>query len=267
MNRLILLPLLIALSPGIGSLLNAQPPDKAKQVIDRMVQALGGEAFLQVKSRVSSGRIYSFFHDRTSGADLAKIFVAYDPAPPPKGLGLRERELLGKKQDYSYLFLGDQGFDITFRGARPVPDENWERYERTTRNDVLYILRYRRNEPGLQFDYVGSEVYLSMHVEVVDISFQDGQLVRVYVDHNSSLPVRSTFNWLDPATKQRFDEVTDFSKWRDAGGGVMWPFTLERQRNGYKVYQMFADKVEVNQELPAGIFDLPAGSKVLKKVN
>ena len=47
----------------------------------------------------------------------------------------------------------------------------------------------------------------------------------------------------------------------------MWPFTTERQRNGYKVFQIFADKVEINQELPAGIFDLPAGAKVLKKVN
>jgi hypothetical protein len=47
----------------------------------------------------------------------------------------------------------------------------------------------------------------------------------------------------------------------------MWPFTIERQRNGYKVFQMFADKVEIDPELPATIFDLPAGAKVLKKVN
>jgi hypothetical protein len=245
----------------------SQTPSKGRQIIDQTVQALGGDAFLQMKTRVSGGRIYTFFHDRTSGSDIARIYTAYDAELPTKGLGLREREVLGKKQDYSYLYLGDQAFDITFRGARPIPDEDWDRYERTTTNDILYLLRFRRNEPGMQYDYVGSEVYLSMHVEVIDISDQAGRVVRVYIDHNTMLPVRVTFNWLDPVTKQRFDEETNFSKWRNAGNGVMWPFTIERQRNGYKVFQMFADKVDVNQELPAGIFDLPAGAKVLKKVN
>jgi hypothetical protein len=250
-------------SPQTASL----TPSKGKQIIDQTVQALGGDAFLQMKTRVSGGRIYTFFHDRTSGSDIARIYTAYDAELPAKGLGLREREVLGKKQDYSYLFLADQAFDVTYRGARPIPDEDWDRYERTTTNDILYLLRFRRNEPGMQFDYVGSEVYLSLHVEVVDISDQAGSVVRVYIDHNTMLPVRVTFNWLDPVTKQRFDEETNFSKWRNAGNGVMWPFTIERQRNGYKVFQMFADKVEINQELPAGIFDLPAGAKVLKKVN
>jgi hypothetical protein len=243
------------------------PPSKGRQIIDQAVQALGGDAFLQMKTLTSSGRIYSFFHDRTSGADVARIYSSYDTTLPTKGLGVREREVLGKKQDYSYLFLSDQAFDITYRGARPVPDEDWERYARTTSNDILYLLRFHRDDPGRQYDYVGSEVYLSMHVEVIDISDQEGHVVRAYIDHNTMLPVRVTFNWLDPTTKQRFDEETNFSKWRNAGDGVMWPFTIERQRNGYKVFQMFADKVEIGQELPAAIFDLPPGAKVLKKVN
>ncbi len=37
----------------------------------------------------------------------------------------------------------------------------------------------------------------------------------------------------------------------------MWPYTIERARNGYKVYQIFASKVEVNAELPTDIFDSP----------
>lgn len=229
--------------------------------------ALGGERFLQMQSRVASGRIYSFFHDQVSGFDLATIYTGYANKLPAKGLALRERELLGKKQDYSYLFLEDEGWDLSFRGARPIPDESWERYQRTTENDILYLLRYRHDEPGMQYDYVGSEVHLSTHVEVVDITDATGRTIRVYFDHNTNLPVRQSFNWLDPATKQHDDEVTEFDKWRNAGSGVMWPFTIERERNGYKVYQMFADKVEVGQPLPANIFELPSGAKRLRKVN
>ena len=240
-------------------------PNKGRQIIDRAITALGGDRFLHMQNRVASGRIYAFFHDNLSGLDVAKIYVAYSSAPG-KGLAVTEREVLGKKQDYSYLFLEDQGWDVTFRGARPVSDENWNRYERTTRNDIFYVLRERLNEPGLTFDYVGSDVYLSTHVEIVDITDSQDQTIRVYFDHNTMLPIRETYTWLDPQTKEHNDEVTQFDKYRDAGG-VMWPFSVERERNGYKAYQIFASKVEVDQPLPPNIFELPPGAKRLKKVN
>lgn len=240
--------------------------EKGRQVIDQAVAALGGDRFLHMHSRTTSGRIYSFFHDRISGYDVTTTYTEYLDNKPAKGLQMREREVLGKKQDYSYLFLPDQGFDITFRGVRPLKSENWERYVRTNRNDILYILRFRRDESGMSYDYMGSEVHISTHVEVVEVTDAEGNTVRVDFDHNTHLPVRQSFSWLDPVTRQRNDEVTEFDKWRDAGG-VQWPFTLERHRNGYKAYQMFANKVEIDQPLPEKIFELPPEAKILKKMN
>jgi len=49
-------------------------------------------------------------------------------------------------------------------------------------------------------------------------------------------------------------------------GGVMWPYSIERSRNGYKTYQMFATSVQIDQPLPPKIFELPPGAKVLRKV-
>ncbi len=245
-----------------------QAPDhKGKDIVDRAIAGLGGDRFLHMQNHVASGRVYSFFHDQLSGLDVAKIYTEYLPEKPAKGLAVREREVLGKKQDYSFLFLEDQGWDITFRGARPIDDETWDRYSRITENDILYLLRVRYNEPGMQYDYVGSEVILSAHVEIVDITDTKDRTIRVYFDHNTMLPVRETYTWLDPDTKYRNDEVTEFDKYHDAGGGIMWPYSIERERNGYKTYQLFATSVQANQELPAKIFELPPGSKKLKKVN
>jgi hypothetical protein len=256
---------------AFSGLLSAQLPlapsqIKGKQLIDQTVQALGGSAFLNMSSRYTYGRIYSFFHDKLSGLDIARTYVEYAQEKPAKGLGVTERQVLGKKQDYSYLFLPDQAFDITFRGARPVPDESWDRYKRSTETDILYILRFRYHEPGLTFDYVGSEVLLSNHVEVVDVTDAQDRTIRVFLDHNTMLPLRQTYSWLDPVTKQHNDEVTIYDKWRSAGFGVMAAFSVERERNGYKAYQSFADQVEINKALPAKIFDLPPGTKILKKV-
>src|SRR5690242_10429634 len=150
---------LILAGISLAPLFSQERPDsKGKQVVDEAINALGADHFLQMQTRMASGRIYSFFHDQMSGLDRATIYTEYLSPKPADGLAIRERELLGKKGDYSYLFLPDQGWDITFRGARQVPDETWQRYRRTTYNDILYLLRTRRNEPGMDFDYVSNEV-------------------------------------------------------------------------------------------------------------
>ncbi|MDQ2711070.1 MAG: hypothetical protein M3Y24_02350 [Acidobacteriota bacterium] len=283
MRRLIIVPRLTDVDPAkfyVGALcllcLSAQlllsqvseSPNRGKQIVDAAVAALGGNTFLQMRSRIASGRVYAFFHDQLSGLDLATIYTEYpDRKPAANGLAVIEREVLGKKQDYSFLFLADQGWDVTFRGARPIPDENWQRYVRTTQNDILYLLHSRPNEPGMDFDYVGSQVYVSRHIEVVDITDSASRTVRVYFDHNTKLPMRQTYNWLDEDTKQRNEEVSVFDKYRDIGNGIMWPFSIERERNGYKTYQFFADKVQANQAIPPKIFELPPGARVLKKVD
>lgn len=240
---------------------------KGKELIDKAVAALGGSEFTHLRSVTTRGRIYGFFHDQLSGLDIARTYVEYADEAPAGKLGVQERQVLGKKQDYSYLFLPDKAFDVTYRGARPIPDESWQRYYRATHNDILYILRFRLKEPGLLFDYVGSEVLLSVHAEVVDLTDADGLSIRVYFDHNTMLPIRQSYEWMDPVTRERNEEITIYDKWRNAGFNVMWPFSIERQRNGYKTYQSFSDEVEVNKALPAKIFDLPEGAKILKKVD
>ena len=258
---------LAALVLTLISFSQASPANKGKQVVDAAVTALGGERFLQMKTRVASGRVYAFFHDELSGLDIATIYTEYPEQKPASGLAQLEREVLGKKQDYSYLFLADQGWDVTFRGARPISDESWDRYSRTTENDILYLLRTRHDEPGMDFDYVGSEVYLSRHIEVVDITDAKSRTIRVYFDYNSKLPVQQIYSWLDPDTKQRNEEVSVFDKYRDTGQGIMWPFSIERERNGYKTYQFFANRVEANVPVPPKMFELPPGARVLKKVS
>lgn len=250
--------------PALAQATASSSDDKAKAVVDLAVKALGGDAFVNMHSRLSTGRIYSFFRDQTSGSDIARIYTAYLPSVPKEGVAIRERQYLGKKLDYSNLLLENKAWEITFRGARPVVQDLVSQYQRTTQNDILYFLKYRREEPGLYYDFVGSEVYLSRHVEIVDITDAQHQTIRVYFDHNTHLPIRETFNWLDPDTRYKNDEILEYDKYRDIGGGIIWPFTVERSRNGYKTFQMFANTVEANPNPPDGTFTLPDKAKILE---
>src|SRR5579875_2768068 len=92
----------------IATLLTGQTVDKGKQIVESAIAPRGGDHVLHMHTRVASGRVHSFSHDQLSGFDFAHIYTEYHDQQPAKGLAVQEREVLGKKQDYSYLFLPNQ---------------------------------------------------------------------------------------------------------------------------------------------------------------
>jgi len=242
--------------------------ERGKRIVDEAVEALGGENFLQMADRVETGRAYSFYRERLNGLSIATIYTRYltRPEPPVAGfLGVREREAFGKKRDSAVILADGEGYDITFRGARPLPDDRIERFKDSTLRNVLYILRMRLGEPGLICESRGMDVVENQSVDIVDITDADNRVVTVYFSHVTHLPVKQVTNRRDPLTKDLVEEVTRFAKYRDVGDGVMWPFDVQRERNGEKIFQMYADSVVVNKGLTDNLFTLPANMKILNK--
>ena len=82
----------------------------------------------------------------------------------------------------------------------------------------------------------------------------------------TKLPLRQVFYRRDPVTKYKDEEITLFSKYRDVGNGVQWPFAIERERNGEKVFEIFSDSVTINSpKVPDSLFALPSSIKILKQ--
>ena len=139
------------------------------------------------------------------------------------------------------------------------------RYKETTLRDVFYILRVRLHEPGWIMESKGADVIENQPVEIVDLTDADNVTTTVYFDQITKLPVRQVFFRRDPVTKDRNEEVTHFTKYRDAGEGVQWPFAIERDRNGEEIYEIFSTSVEVNgKKVPDDLFSLPSTIKLLK---
>lgn len=244
----------------------AQTAGKGKQVVQNAVEAMGGPKFLSMKNRIEAGRAFSFYREQVTGLTMATIYTEYLDHIPPHGLGIRERQAFGKKQDYSILFLEDQGYEINYRGARPVPDERWQKYLKTAGANVFYLMRERVNDPKLSYDFVRSDVVLNTQVNIVDISDGSDNPIRVYFDANSKVPLRQESSAWDPVGRGRSTERTDYSKYRDVNG-VQWPYVIHREQNGEVIYDMFANSVEIDAKIPDKTFDLPSGIKILKKVD
>jgi hypothetical protein len=241
--------------------------ERGKRVVDECLEALGGDQYLHMENRVESGRAYSFYRERLSGLSIARIYTRYYPdvSDTAHELAQRVRQNFGKKEDYGALFTEKEAWDITFRGARTLPAETFDRYKETTLRDVFYILRVRLHEPGMTFESRGADVLLNAPVEIVDITDADNRVTTVYFHQITKLPVRQVFYRRDPKTKDKNEEITLYTKYRDVGSGVQWPFAIERDRNGEKVYEIFSDSVELSdKKISDNLFELPSTIKLLK---
>jgi hypothetical protein len=254
------------IAAGALTLRAETPEQRGKRVVDECVQALGGDRFLGMQNRVESGRAYSFYRESLTGLSIANIYTHYDSGvtDTTHQLAQHERDNYGKKEDYGTLFTDKEAWDITYRGARALPEDRFTRYADTTLHDVFYILRVRLHEPGWIFESKGADVIENRGVEIVDLTDADNRTTTVYFDHITKLPVRQVFFRRDAVTKDKNEEVTHFTKYRDAGG-VQWPFAIERDRNGEKVYEIFSTSVEINDPKVSGdLFALPSSIKLLK---
>lgn len=243
-------------------------PEFAKRVVDDALRALGGEKYMAMQDRVEEGRSYSFYNERLSGMSRAKFYIRYllPPEPmQPNFFGLRERRAFGKKEDVFVVYNEQGGYEITYRGARPLDKEVFSSYQESLFHNVLYTLRMRLKEPGMIFDHMGAAIHENIPCDLVDIIDAANRSTRVWFAQSSKLPVKQMWEHRDPKTRERTEEITIFDKYRDIGGGVMWPYVVRREKNGIRNYEMYADSIVINQSLTDELFTLSSELKVLEK--
>ena len=232
---------------------------RGKQIVDDAIQALGGDKFLAVQNRIEAGRAYSFFLDQLSGLSRANFYTRYIPQDASKsGVELAQQEYqgLGKEEAFFRLFREEGAWEVSYRGPKEMEKDQLPRYRTTALNNVFYILRNRLKEPGLVFEFKGSDVIENTPMNIVDFIDSQNRVVTVYFHPATKLPLRQKFVWRDPVDKERNEDVTRFSRFRDVSG-TQWPFQINRERNGRKIYEMFSDTVTINQTIDEKRFAIP----------
>jgi hypothetical protein len=251
---------LLILTLAAGLCFAQSPAEKrGKELIDQAIQALGGEKFLNMQDRLETGRAYSFYRDELTGLSVAKIYTRYVTIAPGESgekVAQRERQSFGKTEDSGVLFNEDGGWEVNWRGSKELPKDRMDRYRETTLRNVLYIFRQRLHEPGMIFESRGSEVFENQPIDIVDITDSQNRVVTVYFHKSTHLPIRQIYGHVNRDDKRRDEEVTTFSRYRESGG-VQWPMQMRRERNGEKIYEIFADTVAINQDLTDDLFTLP----------
>lgn len=218
---------------------------KAKALLDQMIQALGGQAYLNIQDTYQEGRTYSFYHGRPNS--LGILYWRFTKFPD------KERVELTKKRDVIYVYNGDKGYEITFKGTALADAKTMADYLRRRQYSLDWILRRWLNEPGVALFYDGPAVAEQKQAEQVTIMNAHDQAVTIYIDPDTHLPIKKSFSWRDPVDKEKNVEDEVFDNFRPVQG-VMTPYSVTRYYNGDMANQRFLNTVSYNRGVSDSLF-------------
>jgi hypothetical protein len=249
------LTLLAAARPAVPA---ESRQEQGERLVLESIQALGGDAFLKMRNLTQAGRAYVFYRQNLSGLAVFTRYDNFEPMQadaPPDWLPVSRRDVYTEKGDYYALYKNGQGWEVTFRGARPLPQERVEQYRDSMRRSYFHFLRYRLGEPGLYFYYQGTEIINNVPTDAVSIADSDGESITVYLRMSDHLPLQQVYLRRDPKTRIPYEEKSIYSKYRGVDG-VTLPWNIRQERDGDKIFEFFGNSAQINQPLNAALFDL-----------
>ena len=224
---------------------NAQ---KGKQIVQRAVAALGGDAYLKMYDLKQTGRGFGFFANEPTGVGLP--FTRYWQAPD------KDLSTYFKNAEWRILHIGDKGYETTFRGTREVdPQENAD-YNRRRRYSLETILREWAQDPKTQYFYEGTTLIGAKMAHQVSLLNKDNLSATLFIDTETFLPVQKQYQWRDEQYKYQLEEKDLYDEYRSVQG-IMTPFKLTRLKQGEIISQRFIKTVEYNVGLGSAMFIPP----------
>lgn len=262
-RQLLVLPATALVSSTGGRAESRQ--ELGRRLLNECLDALGGGRFLKVRDLVQTGRAYAFYRENIKGLAVITIHENYGPIEKDANadwLPISRREVYTEKGDYYTLFEHGQGWEVTYRGARPLAQDRMVRYRESVRRDIFYFLRYRLDEPRMYFYHRGVEIIDNVPTDAIDVTDRQGDGVTYYLRQSDRLPVQQAYQRRDPKTKIVSEERTMYSKYRDVSG-VTVPWNVRREQDGEKSFELFGRTAEVNPRIDASLYQLDKRLTVL----
>src|SRR5277367_421165 len=226
-------------------LMPEQSAAKARQILDQAIEALGGNAYLNVHDVTCTGRIGQFDH----AGEVTGFGKFIDYSQPP----LKERQENLPKRNIIEVYNGDKGWDLDRGGVSTAPKADIADFQEGIMKDIDNILRHRIHEPGMIMRYGGPDIVDLKQADWVELVDSDNRTIRIAIADNTHLPIRKVVDTRNANTRMRTEEVEFYSNYQPING-IQTPFQLTRERNGIKVYQVFLDKIEYNTNLSDSLF-------------
>jgi hypothetical protein len=219
---------------------------KACQVLTDMIGALGGDAYLNLRDMQSEGRTYGFYHGNPNSMSIQ--FWRFLEWPD------KERMELTKQRDITELFIGDKGYEITYKGTATQETKELTDYLRRREHSLEWVIRKWLPAQGTTILYSGTAMVERNLADQVTVLNSSNDSVVLSVDPRSHLPVKKSYSWRDPMDRQ-FDEESEIFANYKLVQGIQTPYSTVRTMNGEMTNQRFITAASYNASLPPSLFE------------
>jgi hypothetical protein len=234
----------------------AKNANQARAALNLMIQALGGDAWLNQKNKVMEGHVAAFFHG-TPDLGTEETFEFHQWPD-------HDRIEVSKHRDVVEFFVGSQGWEVTYRGKKPMDKDILDDYLRRRDHSIETAVKVWMKDPSTILLYEGQRLAERHLAEQVTLISAQNESVTILMDAQTHLPLRRVFEWRDPVYKDKNADAEEYDDYHDIDG-FPTPFTISRFKNDEQVRQYYVTKVSYNQTLPADFWDPDEAAKKITK--
>jgi hypothetical protein len=229
---------------------------KARAVLDAMVKALGGDAWMNMKNMEREGHVAAFHRgDPDPGTTL---FFDFHQWPD------HDRVEYTKHRDVVQFYIALNGTEVTYRGAKPLPQDQVDDFLRRRDHSIELAVKVWMKDPRTILVYEGQRMAERHMAEQVTLISSENESITIQTDVQTHLPLSRSFEWRDPIYKDKNKDIEEYADYHDMEG-FPTPFSITRVHNDEMARQLYIDKVHYNQDLPADFWDIAAVVKKIKK--
>lgn len=236
--------------------------EKAEEVIKRGLAAVGGDAFLNVKTVVSRG----FFTTYIEGvSQLPSRFADYIVYPD------KERtEFSGGGARTVQSNFGESGwiFDGAAQTLKDMKAAQVDDFKRSMKTSIENLLRGWWRKEGATLKYIGRrEAGLAMRNDTVRITYPDGFWIEYEFGTRDGRPAKIIYK---QTRKQANSDETEETMEEDrllkpiTIKGVTAPWVIDHFVNGFQTSRINYESIDYNQVVADSFFAKPDNIKSLK---
>jgi hypothetical protein len=236
------------------------PEQRGRHLLDQMVAALGGDAWLHRKDMTVKGRTAAFFRGAPTGFVVefsGNRQFPQDGRPDAERIGfITDKSMFfpGKKTDIVQVWVNRNGYEVTYKGRAPLPRDQVEDYFRRRDHSIENVVFNWLHQPGVMIIYEGTNMVERRLTEKVSVLTDNNDSVVIDLDATTHLPLRRVFQWRNEKYKDFDKDVEDYDDYHTIQG-LPTAMTLTRYLNDDMISQRFFEKVEYNSNLSPELFN------------
>jgi hypothetical protein len=241
---------------------NPAANQQAEEILRRAIEAIGGQAYLQVRTQIGRG-FYTTFQDGASQIPARFVdYISYPDKERTEFTGAGVRVIQTNVGDTGWLY---DGATKTLSDMKPAQIEDFKRSMRTSLENLLRGW-WRKESAAL--NYVGRrEAGLAKRNETVRLKYPDGFWIEYEFGAKDSLPAKIIFKRKRQNTDSgEAEETTEEERLASpiTIDGITAAWVIDHFSNGKQTSRINYEAIEYNRPLADSLFTKPENVKALK---